>query len=187
MDTLLYPSDTLLLVVDIQERLMAAMDPPAAQLLVRNVATLIHTARALKVPILCTEQYPKGLGATVAELSDAMKQEPAATVMAKTHFSCVKHPGFLDALNHSKRRRILVCGEEAHVCVALTARDLVQEGFVTKVPHDAVLSRRETDHQAALHLMRQAGVVITTTETVVLDWVGHSGHDAFKEVSRRIK
>jgi nicotinamidase-related amidase len=184
MDTRLFSHDTLLVVVDVQERLMAAMDPAAAASLSRNVSTLIHAAAAVKAPVICTEQYPKGLGPTVAEVKQALADAP---VMAKVDFSCVRHPGFLDALNTSRKRRVLVVGAEAHVCVALTARDLIQEGFIVSVPHDACLSRRAADHAAALDLMRQSGVAITTTETVALDWMGSSTHPAFKDISRRIK
>ncbi len=187
MDIGLDPRDTLLLVVDIQEKLVPAMPADQAAAVVRNTVNLMHAAAAVGVPVVLTEQYPKGLGPTVAPIKEALALHPKARVVEKDCFSCVKHPDVLPLLNGLGKRRVLVVGMEAHVCVALTARDLIGEGFITQVAHDACSSRRPADHAVALDLMRSGGVAITTTETVILDWLGGATHPAFKELSRRIK
>lgn len=187
MDISLEPRDTVLLVVDIQEKLVPAMPPETGAAVVRNTVNLIAAAAAVGVPVMVTRQYPKGLGNTVPPVQEALDAHKTVTQLDKDCFSCLKHAEVLPWLNNTGRRRVLVTGMEAHVCVALTARDLVTEGFVTQVPHDACSSRRPADHAAALDLMRSGGVAITTTETVILDWLGAATHPAFKELSRRIK
>lgn len=183
MDTLLPARDTALLLVDIQERLLPAMPADGRDRLLRNTLNLVAGARACGVPLLCTEQYPRGLGPTVPELR-AVLTEPA---LDKQTFSALGHPQVVAWFNQQKKRRVVVVGMEAHVCVHLTARDLVQEGFMVSVPHDAVLSRRDDDRRTALDLMRQSGVAVTTTETILFDWMGASTHAAFKDLSARIR
>lgn len=187
MDSRLLRSETGLLVVDVQERLLAAMPPEGAARLVRQTVTLIHTARMLKLPVWCTEQYPKGLGPTVAEIKDALKEAGGAEPQEKHTFSAVGLPSLVPAMAARGCRRVVVTGMEAHVCVYLTARDLVLEGMITAVPHDACLSRRTEDHATALQMIRTAGALVTTTETTLFELLETCTDPAFKELSRRVK
>lgn len=174
---------TSLLVVDVQERLVAAMDPDAMQRAQRAMVTLIRGATALGIPILCTEQVPKGLGPTVAAVRDVLP--PGALLPEKTDFSCcgtVK-----DILASSGRRQIVICGMETHVCVFQTVRDLTELGYVLHVAADAVISRTAENRSVGLGLMQRSGAVITCVETVLFDLMGASKHPSFREISKLLK
>jgi nicotinamidase-related amidase len=187
MDNRLDPLDTALMVVDVQVKLLGAMTENAASTLVKNVSNLVHGARQLGVPVLFTEQYPKGLGSTVPQVAEALKEAGATGPLVKDTFSALRQAEVLPALDTTRKRRVLVCGMEAHICVYLTARDLMEEGFQTHVAHDACLSRREADRAVALELMRQSGAFITSTETALFEWLQSAAHPAFKDISRRIR
>ncbi|MEW5854296.1 MAG: isochorismatase family protein [Myxococcota bacterium] len=187
MDLRLLRSDTAVLVVDVQERLLAAMAPDAAQSVVRRSADLVETARLLGLPVHHTEQYPQGLGPTAATVKSALTAAKAPPALSKTCFSALGAPEVLRWLNGVRARRVVVTGMEAHVCVYQTVRDLCLEGFLTHVPHDAICSRRAADHAAALEMIRAAGAQVTTTESVIFELLGSSEDPAFKELSRRLK
>lgn len=187
MDISLASSDTVLLVVDVQEKLVPAMAESARASLVQNVTTLVDGARLCGVPVMATEQYPKGLGPTVPQVAQALKEAGAANPLAKDCFSALGQSEVLPWLRKTGRHRVVVVGIEAHVCVTMTARDLLLEGLSVHIPHDAVLSRRLADHQHALSLLQQAGAAVTTTETVLFDWLRASSHPAFREISKKIR
>ena len=127
----------LLLIVDIQEKLAPAiLNADAA---VANAAKLIHAAKHLGVPILASEQYPKGLGRTVSSLRELL---PADSIFDKAHFSCLREQGVAERLQQRQRRQIVICGMEAHVCVLQTAMDIRGAGYEAIVVADAVSSRR---------------------------------------------
>jgi nicotinamidase-related amidase len=172
--------DTGLLVIDVQEKLMAKI--PSAAALVRNVAFLIESARLLEVPVQATEQYPKGLGPTVPELARMLPQRPE-----KTAFSCCAVAGLVDSFRRAARPKIVLAGIEAHVCVQQTALDLLGQDFRVYIPVDAVDSRCALDRDYALRRLEKAGAIITTAETCVFEWLGGSGHPRFKEVSKLIQ
>ena len=185
MDTLLPSHETALLVVDVQPRLLGMVPPERSEHLTTRISVLIQTARQLAVPILALEQDPERHGETVpAILADLQKAGARRSV--KRSFSAVREEDFLHTLNALGRRRVIVCGLQAHLGVFFTARDLVLEGFITQAPRDGVLSLHAEDEAAGLDLMRQSGVIITTVETAVLDWVGRSTHPAFSDVLRRL-
>lgn len=173
-------SDTALVVIDVQDKLLAKM--PTAASLVRNVAFLVDAANELGVPVLATEQYPKGLGPTTAELARRLPADPPA----KTTFSCCGAAGFLADLRTRGRPNVVLAGMEAHVCVLHTALDLIDAGFTVFLPADAIASRRELDHAVALRRLERAGAVPTTAETVVFEWVGDAAHPQFKAVSKLV-
>jgi len=172
---------TALLVVDIQERLMTAMESAACERMVRRSVALIAGARALGLPIAVTEQYPKGLGPTVAPVRDAV---PNFSPIEKVSFSCVS-----DALvaAFQGRRQILLCGAETHVCVFQTARDLAARGLTAFLCADAVLSRTEEDRRVGLELCRGEGAVVTCVEAALFDLLGRAGTPEFKAVSAAVK
>lgn len=170
-----------LLVVDVQDRLLAVM--PDAPGLVRDVGFLLDVANLLKVPALATEQYPQGLGPTNAELVRRLPPERAA----KVAFSSCGAPGLLAELRRLGRSNVVVAGMETHVCVLHTTLDLLAEGLQVFLPVDAVQSRFRTDHDAALRRLERAGAIPTTAETVAFEWLGGSDHPQFKAVSKLIQ
>lgn len=171
-----------LLIVDVQARLAPAIagHEPA----IRRIALLLDAAERLGVPVLASEQNPEGLGPTVPALAERL---PAAARVSKTHFSCLREPGFAARWQALGRRQAVVCGMEAHVCVAQTALDLVAHGVETFVVVDAVGSRRDENRLAALHRLGLAGVVPVPAESVVFEWLDHSDTPAFRPLIERIK
>lgn len=180
-------NDALLLVVDVQERLAAAMPEEAMGRASRAVVTLLHGARHLGVPALATEQYPRGLGPTLPAVREALAALPGAAVIEKVDFSCQQAKEAAAALRAAGRRQIIVCGMEAHVCVYQTARDLIAAGQQVFVPQDAVISRTVENREVGLRLIERAGGVITSTEAVLFDLLGAAGTPAFKAISALVK
>lgn len=173
-----------LVVVDVQERLFAAMDTESRDEAIRNIKILVSTARRLALPVLITEQYPKGLGHTLPELAALLTGTP---VIEKTAFSCCGAAGFVDRLRETGADPVLLVGLEAHVCVLLTALDLRALGFRVAVVADAVCSRRRETRDLGLAQARQAGVVVTATETVVFQLLGRADTDAFREIVKLLR
>ena len=173
-------ADTGLLVVDVQEKLMAKI--PGAAELVRDIGFLIDAARLLDMPVQATEQYPKGLGPTVPELARRLPERPD-----KTAFSCCAVPSVVETFRRAARPKVVLAGIEAHVCVLQTALDLLALGLRVYVVADAVASRYPTDREFALRRLEQAGAVLTTAEACVFEWVGGSGHPQFKAVSTLVQ
>jgi nicotinamidase-related amidase len=177
------PTRTVILLVDVQERLCAAMPPDDLTRLVKYAKALIGTARELEIPVLATEQYPKGLGPTLPVLRELLPSAP----IEKMHFSCVPDPKFAAALEATRRRQVVIAGMETHVCVYQTARDLVRSGHDVHVCADAVASRFELHRQVGLELCRQADAVVTTAESAIFDLLGQCGTPQFKKASALVK
>ncbi len=187
-----------LLVVDIQERLLAAMPPDIQAQTVKNTRTLIAASARLGVPIVVSQQYPKGLGQTVPELRDALaaaEETHAAAVYRfdKLEFSAAANAEFqalppaekMGAL--MQREQWVVCGMETHVCVYQSVRDLVGPACAVHVVGDAVASRTKSNWRLGLDLCRESGARITSTEVVVFDLLERAGTDEFKELSKLIR
>jgi len=174
-----------LLIVDVQERLAGAMDATAREGVVRAAGRLAQAAGQLEIPVLVSEQYPRGLGPTVAPL--AAQLPASARVLDKTSFSCCGDSGLLDALKSARRPQVVVCGMETHVCVLQTALDLLGAGFTPFVVEDAVCSRDPAHKANALHRLRQAGAVVTNHESVIFEWLRDARHSQFKALSALIK
>lgn len=173
----LRPELSVLVVIDVQDRLLAKI--PTAAALVRNSAFLLDVAQLLDVPIRATEQYPKGLGPTTAELARRLP----STRPAKTAFSCCGAGTFLEELEMLRRPNVVLVGMETHVCVAQTALDLLHAGLHVFLPADALAARGAIDHDTALRRLEQAGAVPTTAEAVAFEWVADANHPRFKAVS----
>jgi nicotinamidase-related amidase len=173
-----------LVVVDVQERLFNAMDAERRDDMVANVKILASAARRLEVPVLVTEQYPKGLGRTLPELRTLLGDTPP---FEKTAFSCAGADGFLDRVRALRAEHVILTGIEAHVCVLLTALDLLGRGLRVSVVADAVCSRRPANLEIGLAQARQAGAVVTATETVVFQLLGGADSDAFRELSKLLR
>jgi nicotinamidase-related amidase len=179
---LLDAAHSFLVVVDVQERLAPAMT--AGEDAIARCALLMKAARRLEVPILLSEQYPKGLGPTVPALA-ALAPEDAT--VAKLHFSCAEEPAFIDKVETLRRDHAVICGIEAHVCVLQTAIGLADRGYAVIVVEDAIASRRPSDKAAALRRVERAGVSVVTSEMVVYEWLGQAGTEAFKELSQLMR
>ena len=175
-------AQSMLLLVDVQERLAPAVADRDACL--KRCRRLIEAARRLDVPVLASEQYPKGLGPTVAELRELL--EPAE-IHAKTHFSCAADPGLAAALRGLGRSQIVICGMEAHVCVLQSALGLKREGFEPAVVADAVASRDPANRTLALERLRANAVEIVSSEMILFEWLGEAGTPEFKAVIPLIK
>lgn len=174
-----------LVVIDVQEKMLSAISssPPAE--LVAAQARLIGAARILEIPVIYTEQYPKGLGPTDDGLKKVLIESTGPLV--KSTCSCWRDEAFRNALQRTEREHVILCGLETHVCIQQTAMDLLRVDYDVFVPQDAVGSRRKSDMDAALCRMRQAGVEVTTTESMIFELVERCDHPKFKEILPLIK
>ncbi len=180
---LLRADGTALFVVDIQERFRAVMADASA--LIGVSVRLVKTFRALELPIIVTEQYPKGLGHTVEELREALGGE--ASPHAKTRFSSCGSDEVCSSLVEQRIRQALVCGIEAHVCVSQTVHDLILRGLSVHVAVDGVASRKTHDRDVALSRMERAGAILTTSEAAAFELLEDARHPKFKEVQALYK
>ncbi len=180
---LLHPQRTALVVVDVQERFAPTMS--AFDRLTGACERLAKAFHLLGLPVLATEQYPRGLGATVEPLRGAI----GGAIPDKTCFSAFGCSAIPEALRAAETRSVLVCGIETHVCVSQTVHDLLAAGFETHVAVDAVLSRdgRETDREVALRRMERAGAVLTTSESASFELMRDAKHPQFKDVQKLFK
>ncbi len=175
------PDDSVLLVIDVQERLLPATPDAARPHALRALETLVWLYDALGAPIVFTEQYPQGLGPTHPPLRAAA---PAAPLYSKMTFSALGEPAVVDALD---RPHVVLCGVETHICVAQTGLALLAAGKRVTVVADACLSRREEDRALGLQLLRDAGATVAPYETVCFGLIGRAGTPLFKELSRRVR
>ncbi|MGA2114402.1 MAG: hydrolase [Bryobacteraceae bacterium] len=178
-------ADSVVVIIDIQERLAAAMLSSARQAAIRNTRILIQAAACLGVPVLVTEQYPKGLGPTVAELTGIL---PGGTQrFEKTCFSCARAGTFSAALDASGRSQVILVGMEAHVCVLQSALELRAGGREVFAVEDACCSRKQENHINAMYRLRGAGVAVTNTESVLFEWLRDARHEHFKAISALVR
>lgn len=178
-------ADCVLLVIDFQERLAAAMPAADLEATVASAARLLQAAALLEVPTLRTEQYPKGLGNTLGELQCHMPD--ALTGLEKTAFSCCSAEGFSERLQALQRRQIILAGMETHVCVLQTAFDLKQQGYQVFVAEDACCARSRERTRSGLARMRQADIMIAHSESVMFEWLRDAAHPQFRAVSKLLK
>lgn len=177
----LFAKSAALIVVDVQERLCAAMEPRALERMVARACAAISGAKALGMPVIVTEQYPKGLGPTLAQVKAAA---PSFAPIEKIRFSAAV-PEVLGQLGN--RSQILIAGMETHVCVFQTVRDLKEAGVQPYLLADAILSRTEVDRSVGLELCRGAGAEVTTVEAALFDMLEKAGTPEFKAVSAAVK
>lgn len=178
MSARLDPERAALVVVDVQEGFRKAI--PDFDRIAAATATLVRGAEAMDVPIVVTEQYPKGLGATVPEVAGAL---PAGVEpLPKTVFSAASADGF----GLAGREQAVVCGIETHVCVNQTVLELLDEGVEVHVVADAVGSRKEANRELGLAKAERAGAWLTSVETALFELLGEAGTDRFKAVQRLV-
>jgi nicotinamidase-related amidase len=174
---LMVPEDTALLVIDVQEKLLPAIQ--GGRRVAWNIRRLLDGAKILGLPTAGTEQYPKGLGKTVPELAERLGELPE-----KLTFSCLGCPEIFQRLRERDVHKILAVGIEAHVCVQQTVLDLLADGWEVFTAVDAVGSRFEIDYRTALRRMETSGATLTTTEAALFEWCRTAGTPQFKEISR---
>jgi nicotinamidase-related amidase len=173
---------TAALIIDIQEKLFPHMYQKEA--LLRRCALLLEGLKVLDIALIVTEQYSKGLGATVPEISVLIDQK---SVIEKIAFSCCDEPVVMQSGAIRNSNYIIICGIEAHVCVLQTVIDLQEAGYRAVVVEDCISSRNPEDKRVALERMRTEGAVITTSESILLELARVAGTDEFKAISRLIK
>lgn len=171
-----------LLIIDVQEKFAPAM--ANFEQLVENVVRLTLTFQMFNMPILITEQYPKGLGPTVSVIR---KQFQLVDIVDKLHFSCLREPRFVDQFAPLKLSSVVVCGVESHVCVNQTVHDLLQMGIKVHIVADAMSSRKSFDHDIAMQKMIQSGALPATTEMVLFELAQRAGTQSFKNIQHMIK
>ena len=177
--------NTSLVVIDMQDRLMGAIPEETRDVTIDNAITMIEAAKVLDIPVIVTEQYPKGLGPTVESIKDAAGDQ--FDPIEKVVFSCARSPEFEEKLAESNRKEVIIVGVETHVCVLQTSMDLINKGYTVYVPADAVTSRRELDWQRGINLIEKAGAVVGTKETFLFQLLERAGTDEFKQVSKLVK
>ncbi|MCE5203660.1 MAG: hydrolase [Actinomycetia bacterium] len=173
--------DAVLVLIDVQDRLAAAM--PRRAEVVASARFLLRTAELLGIPRIVTRQYPRGLGPVVPELADLL----AEAAIDKLAFDCTAEKGFTDALEHTRKRQVVVAGMETHICVAQTTLSLLDRGYRVHVVADAVCSRRDSDNDIALERMRAAGAEVTTAEAVLYEALRVAGTADFRAALELVK
>ncbi|MGE5373269.1 MAG: isochorismatase family protein [Solirubrobacterales bacterium] len=177
----LFPEEMVLMVIDLQERLLAAMNDK--EKVVKNTNILLAMANRFHIPVIVTEQYPKGLGRTVPEIAANLGEHSLSEKLVYSACS----PEIRQKLQDIGRGKIVVIGTETHVCVLQTVRDLLQDDYLVYVPQDACCSRFPLNHQNGLELMKDMGAVLTNTETVLFDILKQAGTDDFKALSPLVR
>ncbi len=176
-------ANTVLVIVDMQEAFRSAIGDWA--LITSNIATAVRGFRLLEIPIIVTEQYPKGLGRTVEELLLTLPDD--LEVIEKSTFSSASSDLFNDKIRELDRKQIVLCGIETHVCVNQTAHELLEQGFSVHLLLDCVGSRYEHDKEAGIKKMLSSGVVPSSFEMALFELMRDSKHSKFKEIQALVK
>lgn len=183
--------DAVLVLIDFQERLMPVMRN--AEALEKAVCTLTRGCRVMGLPVIVTQQYTKGLGPTVSAVDMALtepvgeREACSYTPVEKTSFSCMGEPAFIEELEKTGRRTVILAGIESHICLLQTALDLLEAGYQIFIANDCIASRKESDMVNAQKRMSQAGALETTCESVLFELVGGAKEYGFKEISKLVK
>lgn len=172
-----------LVLIDLQAKLATVMPNEAMQTTIQNTRVLLQAANILSITTLFTEQYPKGLGHTIPELLVFLD---AKSAIEKTAFSCLNEPKFKNKLCREKPQ-IILAGMEAHICVLQTALDLMASNHQVFIAEDAIISRHPAHKANAIARMREAGCIISNTESICFEWLGKGEGEAFKAISKWIR
>jgi nicotinamidase-related amidase len=172
------------IVIDMQEALVDAMKAGVVREVIKNIQLLIQVAKTFQIPIIFTEQYPKGLRKTVPPIREILGSlEP----VEKVTFSCLKEEVFTEKISDDSLNQAVIMGMETHVCVFQTVLDLLSRGYTVHVPRDATCSRVKQNWVAGLSLMEQAGALITSAETIAFQLLEKAGTDAFRALAPLLK
>ena len=178
------PQDSLVVVMDVQQKLISAMPNGVKEKVIEKINTLLTIANTLSIPIVVTEQYPDGLGHTVPALNEQFTSSVA--VIEKTSFSAFDVLDFAELIEKSGRKQIVLVGMEAHICILQTALALQKAGFRVFVVEDAVISRTKTNQDNGLRRLSNAGVTVTNVESVFFEWLGDASRAEFKALAKLI-
>lgn len=185
---LLSPERSIVVIIDLQGKLMEMIHRP--NLVIKATQRLLRLADLFEVPVLLTEQYPRGLGATHPEIRAAFDQLTVETrFMEKTSFGCCGDPRFEELMTELRpdlpvgRRQLVIAGIEAHICVMATVLDLVKMGSQTHLCWECISGRGEEYRRHALDRMSQAGAIVTNHESVAFEWARHKDHEHFKTMN----
>ncbi len=176
---------TAVIVVDVQERFFPAMEPKRKDKILENIRLLLQLAKTMGLPVLVTEQYPKGLGRTIPQVKEMLPHGTAP--FEKLVFSSWKADGLRERFRDRGARCAIVIGLESHVCVLATVIDMLAEEIVVHVPRDAVVSRTRENCETGLEMMDRAGAFISSTETIIFQMLERAGTDEFKTLSKLLK
>jgi nicotinamidase-related amidase len=174
--------ESLLLIIDFQQAMLKVMN--GWKTVAHTVGQLTEAADTLQVPVVLTEQYSKGLGPTIPEVLEKIR---SPRIFQKEHFSACLEPDFVSTVRAFGRSKVVAVGMETHVCVLQTCLDLLKAGFQVHLVVDAVASRVAENRDAAVHLLRQAGAVISTTEIVIFQWACRANTDEFRRILPIVK
>jgi len=174
-----------LLVIDIQERLASAMPADILENVINNNNILLRAANELDIPVIHSEQYPKGLGNTVTAIAEVLPE--TSNTVTKTSFACSDSEGFNELVAKQKRQQIIITGIESHICVLQSAMQLQRQGYIVHVVEDAICSRKKSNHKNAVARLQQNDVIINNVESVLFEWLRDATHPKFKTLSKLIK
>ncbi|WP_038056377.1 isochorismatase family protein [Thermodesulfobacterium hydrogeniphilum] len=180
----LKPEEVILVIIDIQEKLVKAMPEDIAKIVIQNNIILIELCKIYNIPILLTEQYPKGLGQTVEEIKRVL---PEYEPIEKITFNSCLEPKFMEKLEKNNRKKVILTGIETHICVYQTALDLLNKDYIVYLPKDAVCSRKKQNWETGLMLVSLAGGVVADTETLIFQVLERAGTEEFKKMVKYIK
>lgn len=175
---MLEAKDSLVLMIDVQERLVGALEK---NVIVEKAQKIVDGAKALEIPVLVTEQYPKGLGHTVVTLPNGVE------VVEKTYFNALLEEGMLDKIKAYGKKQVIIFGIETHICVYQTACALMEAGFEVYVVKDACASRNKYEFKQGIEAMRDNGAKISCMEMILFEWLKGAKNPKFKEVQALIK
>lgn len=176
--------DSMLLIIDIQQRLFTAIEDGEAENVTRNSIILTKTAHELHMPVLITEQYKKGLGETIQPIAEAAG---CVKVMEKLHFDCCKDQAIKEQINSYEKNTVIICGIESHVCVLQTALNLLSQNKNVVIVSNAVASRNRHDRDTAIDTLRSAGAVIYPAESIVFMLLEVAGTPQFKALAPLVR
>lgn len=177
--------DSLVLIIDIQDRLTTMLDEEVCAQMIENSQKLIAAAKVLGIDTIVTEQYPKGLGQTIQGIRDTLGEKYMP--VEKTAFNALLEDRFLSTIKSHNKKQIVICGIESHICVLQTAVALIKEGFEVYVVKDVCASRKKSEFKCAMELLRQNGAKICSLEIVLFGWLKGAKCPYFKEVQALIK
>ena len=181
--SILSENETLVLMIDVQEKLLNAMFNK--EIVKKNSSIIAKVTSILEMPVVLTEQYPKGLGITVPEVKDFLCND--TKIFEKSAFSALEDEDVFDEIKTWNKRQIVICGVETHICVSQTVNSLVELGYDVSVISDACGSRAEQEHLAGINRIKENGAHIITTEMALFEWLKTSKHPKFKEIQALIK
>lgn len=181
--TTLNENDCLILIIDIQDKLLNSVYNKET---LKNKSIIIAKAASmLNIPVIVTEQYPKGLGSTINELKNALSNY--TNYYEKTSFSALDNSEIMSSIKKANKKQIIIFGIETHICVSQTAIALADKGYDVTLIKDASGSRAETEHNSGIDRMKEFGIHIITTEIALFEWLKSAKHEKFKDVQALIK